>query len=600
MSLDLTTFSSSSARGFRGPGQMELWTGARTVVGGAGGVGSRISGTAIQKLAGAMRPYFQVQNSVVPLITSDGKETMRSLNDRLAEYMAKVRTLEESNSVLEAQIKEALTKKCAASPRDWDAYEKTLEGLKEQLTDLTMDNSRLMLHIDNARLAADDFRVKFETENAVRQAVEADITNLRKMTDNTTLNRLQLEGQLEALREELEFLHKNHEEDKENVRGQVNASNVDVQMDAPKGDDLNETITNIRRQYENAVQKNREDSEVWFNTKVENLSAEMVRTTETLQVDRSQLNDLRRQQQVLEIDLEALRSMNHSLEDTLRETGERYAREVTLHNTTIKQLEAELGELRAQMTNQRLEYQALLSIKTKLQEEINAYQGLLEGSGMADGGGTHWGTSAHEGVKDKGAGARDHPKINDADARDDIKDKGAGARDHPKINGADARDDIKDKGDDTKINGAGAREDTKDKGMVAYEDIKDTSLPENYDDSVEFSLEQALNAVPAACPGVVPERDEKSEETAEDLVVPQCDQELSASIPATTEKLGEEPKEEPADRKEKEEEEEPSNRSLEVDVGGEVQEKQVEMQQEEEEPAKTEVESSQSEEQLEE
>ncbi|XP_026877413.2 keratin, type I cytoskeletal 18-like isoform X1 [Electrophorus electricus] len=607
MSLDVRTFSSSNGYGTRGPGQM-----------GNVAVGSRISVASFPNLPGAGHPYSQAQSSTVPLSTADGKETMRSLNDRLAGYLAKVRSLEESNSKLEAQIKQALTERGAATYGDWSAYEKTLAGMKEQLEDLTMDNARLMLQIDNARLAADDFKVKFETENAVHQAVTADIANLRKVISNTNMSRMQLEGEVESLKEELDFLHKSHEEEKQNLMGQIKASSIDVQMDAPKGNDLSEVITNIRRQYESAVQKNQEDSEAWFKTKVENFSAEVMSSTETLQEDRGQLNDLRRHHQVLEIDLEALHSMNRSLEETLRATVERYAREVTLHNGTIQQLEAELGEVRAQVTRQRAEYQALLSIKIKLQEEISTYQRLLEGTGVADGGGKVQGTSAREDVKDKGAGARDDDKIKGAGAREDIKDKGAGARDDDKIKGAGARDDVKDKGagarDDDKIKGAGAREDIKDKGagardddkikgagarddvkdkgagarddvkhkvdgthdnienkgMGAYEDIENTSLPKYDDDSVEFSLEQALYAVP---PGLTPESDIAiSEETADVDAVPRCELELlSAPTPVVTVRPGgDEQKEEPAGN-----EEEPLKPS--TDLDGEVQERQEEV-----------------------
>ena len=76
-----------------------------------------------------------------------------------------------------------------------------------------MDNARIILQIANARLAADDFRVKYERELAMHQSVENEINGTRKVTDDTNILRLQLETEIEALKEELLFRKKTHEEE---------------------------------------------------------------------------------------------------------------------------------------------------------------------------------------------------------------------------------------------------------------------------------------------------------------------------------------------------------------------------------------------------
>lgn len=52
---------------------------------------------------------------------------------------------------------------------------------------------------------------RFENEMAIRQSVEGDIAGLKKVIDDTNIGRLNVESEIESLKEELVFLKKNHE-----------------------------------------------------------------------------------------------------------------------------------------------------------------------------------------------------------------------------------------------------------------------------------------------------------------------------------------------------------------------------------------------------
>ncbi|KAI2582862.1 keratin 12, partial [Homo sapiens] len=121
------------------------------------------------------------------LLSGSEKETMQNLNDRLASYLDKVRALEEANTELENKIREWYetrgTGTADASQSDYSKYYPLIEDLRNKIISASIGNAQLLLQIDNARLAAEDFRMKYENELALRQGVEADINGLRRVLD---------------------------------------------------------------------------------------------------------------------------------------------------------------------------------------------------------------------------------------------------------------------------------------------------------------------------------------------------------------------------------------------------------------------------------
>lgn len=302
---------------------------------------------------------------------------MQSLNDRLASYLDRVRSLETENRRLESKIREHLEKK-GPQVRDWSHYFKIIEDLRAQIFANTVDNARIVLQIDNARLAADDFRVKYETELAMRQSVENDIHGLRKVIDDTNVTRLQLETEIEALKEELLFMKKNHEEEVKGLQAQIASSGLTVEVDAPKSQDLAKIMADIRAQYDELARKNREELDKYWSQQIEESTT--VVTTQSAEVGAAEttLTELRRTVQSLEIDLDSMRNLKASLENSLREVEARYALQMEQLNGILLHLESELAQTRAEGQRQAQEYEALLNIKVKLEAEIATYRRLLE------------------------------------------------------------------------------------------------------------------------------------------------------------------------------------------------------------------------------
>ncbi|KAL0181465.1 hypothetical protein M9458_023871, partial [Cirrhinus mrigala] len=60
------------------------------------------------------------------------KATLQNLNDRLASYLEKVRSLEAANAILERQIREYYEKKGTVAQRDYSPYWNTIKDLKDK------------------------------------------------------------------------------------------------------------------------------------------------------------------------------------------------------------------------------------------------------------------------------------------------------------------------------------------------------------------------------------------------------------------------------------------------------------------------------------
>ncbi|XP_059393767.1 keratin, type I cytoskeletal 15-like isoform X2 [Carassius carassius] len=343
-------------------------------VGGGGGYGGGYG------FGGGHRGGYGAGNFVggdSDLVRLNEKATMQNLNDRLASYLEKVRSLEAANATLERQIREYYEKKGPIAQRDYSPYWNTINDLKDKIKNATINNASILLQIDNSKLAADDFRIKYEHELVMRQTVEADIANLRRLLDQTTLTKADLEMQIENLQDELAFMKKNHQEDLAALRSQLTGT-VNVEVDAAPQQDLNRVLEEIRAHYENIIQKHRREQEDWFKDKTTVLNKEVSISTETIQTTKTQITDLRRTLQSLEIELQSQLSMKAALENSLADTEARYSAMLAGYQNQIDTLEAELSHMRASIEQQGRDYALLLDIKSRLEQEIATYRSLLE------------------------------------------------------------------------------------------------------------------------------------------------------------------------------------------------------------------------------
>ncbi|NWI18496.1 K2CO protein, partial [Crypturellus soui] len=143
-------------------------------------------------------------------VRKEEKEQIKTLNNKFASFIDKVRFLEQQNKMLETKwslLQDQKTARSNIAPM-FEAY---INNLRRQLDGLLSDKGRLEGELKNMQDLVEDFKSKYEDEINKRTAAENEFVVLKKDVDAAYMNKVELEAKVDALTDEINFLRSLYE-----------------------------------------------------------------------------------------------------------------------------------------------------------------------------------------------------------------------------------------------------------------------------------------------------------------------------------------------------------------------------------------------------